>query len=134
MCIRPFTSNRTIEQVFEQELAYLTEPVGTADGGDFVVDNERRAVAIGKPDGVPVMRAAFREGIGCVVLAPDQSFDDIDDLPISNMPPPTGDPATIPWPDGDMVEDAPLPAIIDQTACRRHRTGPSTALRRSKSR
>ena len=116
MCNGLFTSNRTLEQVFGQELAYLTDPVGTATGGDYVVDVERRAVAIGKPDGVPVMRAAFREGIGCVVLAPDQSFDDIDDLPISNMPPPTGDPAAIPWPDGDMVEDAPLPEAIDRTA------------------
>ena len=116
MCNGLFTSNRTLEQVFDQELAYLTDPVGTAAGGDYVVDVERRAIAIGKPDGVPVMRAAFREGIGCVVLAPDQSFDDIDDLPISNMPPPAGDPAAIPWPDGDMVEDAPLPEAIDRAA------------------
>lgn len=116
MCNGLFVSNRTLGQVFEQELAYLSEPIGTAAGGDYVVDIERRAVEIGKPDGVPVMRAAFREGIGCVVLAPDQSFDDIDDLPILGMPAPEGDPATIPWPDGDMVEDAPLPVDIDQAA------------------
>ena len=116
MCNGLFVSNRTLEQVFEQELAYLPAPIGTADGGDYVVDSERRAVAIGIPDGVPVMRAAFRDGIGCVVLAPDQSFDDIDDLPTLNMPPPAGDPATIAWPDGDRVEDAPLPAVIDQAA------------------
>ena len=116
MCNGLFVSNRTLGQVFEQELAYLPEPVGTAAGGDYVVDSERRAVAIGNPDGVPVMRAAFREGIGCVVLAPDQSFDDIDALPILSMPAPAGDPATIPWPDGDRVEDAPLPAVIDQAA------------------
>ena len=116
MCNGLFVSNRTLEQVFEQELAYLREPVGTAAGGDYVVDSDRRAVAIGKPDGVPVMRAAFRDGIGCVVLAPDQTFDDIDDLPILTLPPPAGDPATIPWPDGDKLEDAPLPAIIDQAA------------------
>ena len=116
MCNGLFVSNRTLEQIFEQELAYLPEPIGTADGGDYVIDSERRAVAIGEPDGVPVMRAAFREGIGCVVLAPDQSFDDIDNLPILTAPPPAGDPATIPWPDGDKLEDAPLPAIIDQAA------------------
>ena len=116
MCNGLFVSNRTLEQVFEQELAYLPDLVGTADGGDYVVDNDRRAVEIGNPDGVPVMRAAFREGIGCVVLAPDQSLDDIDDLPILAAPPPPGDPATIPWPDGDRLEDAPLPATIDQPA------------------
>ena len=116
MCNGLFVSNRTLEQVFEQELAYLREPIGTAAGGDYVVDSERRAVAIGNPDGVPVMRAAFREGIGCVVLAPDQTFDDIDDLPILTLPPPAVDPATIPWPDGDKLEDAPLPAGMDQAA------------------
>ena len=116
MCNGLFVSNRTLGQVFEQELAYLPVPIGTAAGGDYVVDSERGAVAIGNPDGVPVMRAAFREGIGCVVLAPDQSFDDIDELPILSMPAPAGDPATIPWPDGDRVEDAPLPAVIDQAA------------------
>ena len=116
MCNGLFVSNRTLEQVFEQELAFLPEPVGTAAGGDYVVDNERRAVAIGKPDGVPVIRAAFREGIGCIVLAPDQTFDDIDDLPILATPSPAGDPATIPWPDGDRVKEAPLPENIDQAA------------------
>jgi hypothetical protein len=45
------------------------------------------------------MRAAFREGLGCVVLAPDQTFDDIETLPILHMPPAEGDPATTPWPD-----------------------------------
>ena len=70
MCNGLFVSNRTLGQVFEQELAYLSDPVGTASGGDYVVDTDRMAVAIGRPDGVPVMRAAFREGIGCVVLAP----------------------------------------------------------------
>lgn len=116
MCNGLFVSNRTLGQVFEQELAYLSDPVGTASGGDYVVDTDNMAVAIGRPDGVPVMRAAFREGIGCVVLAPDQTFDDIDTLPALRMPPPPGDPATIPWPDGDMVEDAPLPAAIDRAA------------------
>ena len=116
MCNGLFVSNRSLGQVFEQELAYLPEPVGTASGGDYLVDSDRRAVAVGIPDGVPVMRAAFREGIGCVVLAPNQTLDDIDSLPEITMAPPAGDPAETPWPDGDMLEDAPLPAAIDQAA------------------
>ena len=116
MCNGLFVSNRTLEQVFEQELAYLSDPVGTASSGDYVVDTDRMAVAVGREDGVPVLRAAFREGIGCVILAPDQTFDDIDSLPALRMPPPPGDSATIPWPDGDMLEDSPLPAAIDQAA------------------
>jgi CubicO group peptidase (beta-lactamase class C family) len=116
MCNGLFTSNRSLEQVFDQELAYLRRPVGTARGGDYVVDRERKAVGVGAPGGTPVMRAAFREGIGCVAMAPDQTFEDIESLPKLDMPPPPGDPATIAWPDGDRVEEAPLPSHIDPPA------------------
>ncbi len=114
MCNGLFTSNRTLEQVFAHELKFLPTPVGTAQGGDYVVDKERKAVAIGKPGGAtPVMRAAFREGIGCVILAPNQTFDDIERLPALTTPPVAGDPATIAWPDGDLVAKQPLPAGVD---------------------
>lgn len=116
MCNGLFTSNRTLEQVFDQELAYVRQPVGTARGGDYVVDWDRRAVAIGAPGGTPVMRAAFREGLGCVVMAPDQTFEDIESLPILDADPPDGNPKTIPWPDGDLVADHPLPANVDAQA------------------
>ncbi len=82
MCNGLFTSNRTLEQVFEQELAHLRQPVGTVRGGDYEVDWDRKAVAIGVPGGTPTMRAAFRKGVGCVVLPPDQTFEDIESLPI----------------------------------------------------
>lgn len=115
-CNGLFTSNRTLEQVFDQELAYLRQPVGTARGGDYLVDWDRKAVAIGAAGGTPVMRAAFREGLGCVIMAPDQTFEDIESLPILEMPSLEGDPADIPWPDGDLVEDMPLAANIDAGA------------------
>jgi CubicO group peptidase (beta-lactamase class C family) len=118
MCNGLFTSNRTLEQVFKQELAYLPQPVGTPSGGDYVVDWERRAVAIGAPGGTPIMRAAFRTGIGCVIMAPDQTFDDIESLPILDMPSPPGDPATIAWPNGDLTDDASLPPGVDEAALR----------------
>jgi CubicO group peptidase (beta-lactamase class C family) len=116
MCNGLFTSNRTLEQVFQQELAYLRQPVGTPRGGDYVVDWERKAVAIGAPGGTPTMRAAFRKGLGCVILAPDQSFEDIESLPILDVPPPPGDPATMPWPDGDLIEEKPLPSNVSASA------------------
>lgn len=114
MCNGLFTSNRTLEQVFAHELKFLPNPVGTPQGGDYVIDRERKAVAIGKPGGTtPVMRAAFREGIGCIILAPNQTFDDIESLPKLTAPPPAGNPATIAWPDGDLVATQPLPAGVD---------------------
>ena len=108
MCNGLFTSHRTLEQVFDQELTYVRHPVGTARGGDYVIDRRRQAVAVGSPGGTPVMRAAFRKGLGCVIMAPDQTFEDIDSLPMLDMPAPAGDPATI--------TDATLPAGVDAAA------------------
>ena len=116
LCNGLFTSNRTLEQVFAQELAYLPEPVGTAEGGDYEIDWERKTVTIGSGHGVPKMRAAFREGIGCVVLAPDQTLGDIDGLPAIEMPPPAGDAAKIPWPDGDKTGPISPAVDVDATA------------------
>ena len=116
MCNGLFTGERTLEQVYAQELAFLPQPVGNVSGGDYVVDWERRAVAIGAAGETPTMRAAYREGIGCVILAPDQTFEDIADLPELTLPPPPGDAASIAWPDGDLVDDTSLPAGVDATA------------------
>jgi CubicO group peptidase (beta-lactamase class C family) len=114
MCNGLFTSNRSLEQVFEQELAFFREPIGTSEGGDYEVYWDRRAVAIGAPGAVPVMRAAFREGIGCVILPPDQSLEDIERLPELILPYPPGDSAQIPWPDGDLIENTGLPANVNE--------------------
>ena len=116
-CNGLFTSHRTLEQIYAQELKLVDGVVGTAKGGDYVVDQARKAVAIGSPwGGAPTMRAAYREGIGCVILSPDQTFEDIDQLPKISTPPPAGDAATIPWPDGDKIDAMPLPAGISANA------------------
>ena len=117
MCNGLFTSRRTLEQIFAQELAFLPQPVGTPAGGDYVIDRTRQAVAVGAPQaGAPVVRAAYREGLGCVVLAPDQTFAAISELPALMMPPPKGEASSIPWPDGDLVTDTALPSEVDAQA------------------
>ena len=116
MCNGLFTSNRSLEQVYEKELAFLPEPVGTPEGGDYTVAWDLRAVEIGKAGAVPTMRAVFREGIGCIILPPDQDLADIDRLPELTLPMPPGDSSRIPWPDGDLIDNTNLPANIDQTA------------------
>lgn len=114
-CNGLFTSERTLEQVYAQELKYLKQPVGTAEGGDYKIDWERKTVAIGAPGGTPTMRAAFRTGIGCVMLPPDQTFEDLDALPIQKLPLLKGDAATISWPDGDKVSKFKWPKKVDKT-------------------
>jgi CubicO group peptidase (beta-lactamase class C family) len=116
MCNGLFTSQRTLGQVFAQELAFLPQAVGTPTGGDYEVDRARKTIAVGVSAGTPVMRAAFREGIGCVILAPDQTFADIERLPKFDLAPPAGDPARIAWPDGDLIEAGDLPPGVDATA------------------
>ncbi|HEX7061291.1 MAG TPA: serine hydrolase [Woeseiaceae bacterium] len=116
MCNGLFTSERTLEQVFDQELAYLEHPIGTAEGGAYTVRRDLRGVAVGTPDDPPVLRAVFREGLGCVVMAPDQDWGDVEALPQLELPPPEGDPAEIPWPDGDLVANAPRHEAVDHRA------------------
>lgn len=118
MCNGLFTSNRTLEQVFAQELTLLNAPIGTAAGGDYKVDQELGLVEVGAPGAVPVMRAVFREGIGCVILAPDQGVADINGLPELTLPLPPGDPSRIAWPDGDLLQNSGLPANVNAEALR----------------
>jgi len=122
MCNGLFTSRRDLRTVFRHELAYLTEdevggpPVGTPDGGEYVIDSELRMVAVGGPASGPIVRAVFREGVGCVVMAPDQSEDDIESLPKLELPLPDYDPALTPWPMGDRLPDKQLPRYVDEDA------------------
>jgi hypothetical protein len=60
------------------------------------INYDLKAVAIGVNDSndpIPVMRAAYREGIGCVVMGVEQTFADISKLPKLEMAPLPGDPA-----------------------------------------
>ena len=116
MCNGLFTSNRTLEQIFEQELAFLPEPIGDPRGGDYEVDYNRKGVVVGSGSHTPKMRAAFREGIGCVILPPDQTLANTDQLPLLDLPYPDDDPANTPWPQGDLVTSTTLPSYIDASA------------------
>ena len=41
-CNGLFTSNRTLEQVYDQELKYLKQPIGNAQGGNYLIDWDRK--------------------------------------------------------------------------------------------
>ena len=72
LCNGLFVSDRTVEQVYEQELKLYRQPVLPPD--QVTIDRERRAIAVGGNGNgpVPVMRAAHREGVerfhGCSPL------------------------------------------------------------------
>jgi CubicO group peptidase (beta-lactamase class C family) len=112
MCNGLFVSNRTMEQLYGAELKMGLMPLAPQD--QIQIDRERKTVAVGGSSRTVVMRAAYREGIGCVVMGPEQTFADVDTLPILKMPPLPGDPSKLPWPDGDLMESKPLPNYIDR--------------------
>lgn len=116
MCNGLFTSQRTIGQVFAQELAYLKHPIGSAQGGNYQVRTDIKAVSVGGGVDGPAIKAAFRVGIGCVVMAPDQQFSDIPELPLLKAPALPGDPAQISWPMGDATNPTPNHADVDALA------------------
>ena len=119
LCNGLFVSNRTIDQIYAQELGGLGTPIARAR---VDVDAIRKTVAIGvgdTSDPVPVMRAALRDGIGCVVLSPDQTFADVDKLPRLAMPPLPAVAASTPWPEGDRIDKKELPRDIDGAALQR---------------
>jgi len=115
-CNGLFTSHRSLEQVFDQELAYVKNRIGDVEGGNYRIDNERRLVSVGGGEDGEEIQAVFREGIGCVVLAPDQTVDDIDALPLVNIPAPEYQPESTAWPQGDVLTTTIADADVDSAA------------------
>lgn len=114
-CNGLFTSNRTIEQVFDQELAFLREKVGNAKEGDYVIDHQQKMVAVGGGEHGVEISAVFRDGVGCVVMAPHQTADDISSLPTIEIPQPQESPADTLWPNGDLIVDTEAAEDLDMT-------------------
>ena len=111
MCSGVFVAGRTPEQIRANEFAYA------ADMFDAPADAEpdyRTKTAVGTALGGEIRRmAAYREGLGCTLLAPGAGTDDAAKLPKANIPRAAGDPARIPWPDGDLLPNVPLPPEVD---------------------
>lgn len=116
ICNGLFTSGRTLDQIYKQELRLNQMPI--LPPSEVEIDTDARSVAVGIAgnDPVPMMRAAYREGFGCMTLSPAQTFADLEALPSMEERAFDGDAETIAWPDGDMVADEPLPKEIDAAA------------------
>jgi CubicO group peptidase (beta-lactamase class C family) len=113
ICNGLFVSNRTMDQLSAAELKMDLMPLAPPE--QVRINREQKTVAIGQAgrSPAPVMRAVYREGLGCVLLGPEQTFADAEDLPTLRMRPLDGDATKIAWPDGDLVETKPLPAYIN---------------------
>ncbi len=111
-CNGLFTSERTLDQVFAEELAYLGERViGTASDGNYSVDLNRKGVLVGGGADGAQIGAVFREGIGCVVMPPGMALEataSFPSLPFAELP---SDLESVPWPLGDQIPAPVLPAV-----------------------
>jgi CubicO group peptidase (beta-lactamase class C family) len=111
MCSAVFVAGRDPGEVLENELSNVIDQLRFVP--DPVVERESRSVVVPLLLGTMPRRAAYREFMGCTVLPAGSSIADIAALPAVEHALPPGDPATIPWPDGDLLSDAPAPAGVD---------------------
>jgi CubicO group peptidase (beta-lactamase class C family) len=111
ICNGLFVSNRTLDQLYGAELKLDLMPLTPPN--DIKIDKVRKTVSVGESGSGPAMRAAHRQGLGCVLMGPEQTFADLDSLPILSLPDLPADVSRIPWPDGDLIETKPLPKEIN---------------------
>jgi CubicO group peptidase (beta-lactamase class C family) len=119
MCNGLFVSERTLAQIYDLELQQRWTP-GSVPLSQTEINYDLKAVAVGSGatanDPFPTMRSVYRDGLGCVVMAPDQSFGDIERLPTRSLGPFGDDGRGLPWPNGEVVEETVLPSYIDEPA------------------
>ena len=116
-CNGLFTSQRSLEQIFDQELTYLgTQRLGNKNHGNYRIDNQAQSVEVGGgPDGAAVT-AVFRSGIGCLAMAPGMNKEAIAQLPEIERPTPPHDLSQLAWPHGDLIIESTLGSGISQSA------------------
>ncbi len=93
-----------------ENVGYFTSPYAErAKVGKPVVDYEKKSVSITLPNGV-TRTAIYVGDAGCVTLP--EGSNSLKYTPVTiprNLP----DPATTPWPMGDVLSTAPMPAEVD---------------------
>jgi len=116
MCNGLFTSDRSLEQVKAQELRYITGKYQRAPSDAFRIYSKDKAVRVGGEQEGMAITAAFREGLGCVVMSPEQSLDDISELPSNKFAINRKTNEDLLWPMGDVVGKQALDSSISQSA------------------
>jgi CubicO group peptidase (beta-lactamase class C family) len=113
MCSAHFLGGRSPEAIRREEMDELALALPALYPRETRIEPATRSAVSVSHYGAE-RRAAYREGLGCVLMRPGAGAGEIASLPEAPLAPPGGDPARIPWPDGDLVADEPLPAGIDR--------------------
>ena len=109
-CSAVFHAGRSLEQVLQDELGGIAPLEALPDP---VVDSATKSVTCAYSAEKPPRLAVFRDGLGTVLLPPGATLADAIAFPAVDIPLPQGDPAVLPWPDGDLLPEGPLPPGID---------------------
>ena len=112
MCSAVFVAGRDPVDVLKDELSNIHPRVALVP--DPVVDRGSRSVSVPLLFGMTERRAVYRDSLGCTVLPPGAAITDLRPLPKLEIPPPPGNPAAIPWPDGDRLPAGGLPPEVDE--------------------
>ncbi|KTT27629.1 beta-lactamase [Pseudacidovorax intermedius] len=110
MCSAVFITGLDIATARES-LGYFVAPYAQRQRvGAPVVDRARQEVRIAIPGG-PTLTARYVGSQGCITLPPGR--DDVYFKPVQ-VRSTLGDPATLPWPMGDVLPTTPLPVGVDE--------------------
>jgi CubicO group peptidase (beta-lactamase class C family) len=109
-CSAMFVAKRNLEDVLRDELGGMVPEAAAIP--DPIVDANTRTVRVTYAADKPPRLAVYREGLGCTNLPPGASLRDAAELPNVPMPMHVADPVHVPWPDGDLLPDAPLPGRV----------------------
>jgi CubicO group peptidase (beta-lactamase class C family) len=117
-CSAVFVAGRNPLDVLREELDGLQPENEQVEAP--VVDYQRRAASVSYESATRPRVAAAVPGFGCVLLPPGATAADAANLPhhrVDARPSMSDDEAArIPWPDGDLVGNEPLPPEIDAEA------------------
>jgi CubicO group peptidase (beta-lactamase class C family) len=108
LCSAVFVTGRSLAEAAEEDGHFVTPVEARAQARDTIVDRQRRSVSVVTPSGV-TRTARYYGDQGCVTLPP--GADSVRFTPVavrSALP----DPASQPWPMGDVLPKGPLPPEI----------------------
>ena len=109
ICSSVFIAGRTVQDVLEEELPYADGDIpGTSR---MIYEYEPRVyyrdryVSVRFSEYEEPRIAAYREGLGCIVLPAGKGKEFIAELPQAKLDPPVADQEQVPWPDGDLIPE-----------------------------
>ena len=113
MCSQVFLSGRDPADVLREELDGIAlVPQSLWPRGTLIELESRSAVSVSVYG--EDRRSVMRQGFGCVPMPRNTTLADTVSLPAVHLPSLEGDPARIPWPDGDLVSSGPLPPGVNR--------------------